>query len=841
MTSPKDKNLVIVESPTKARTIAPMLGKDYTLIASMGHIRDLPKSSLGINIKNNFKPEYVTSKTSTVKALTSAAENAANIYLATDPDREGEAISWHIKEILSKKTKAPFHRVEFHEITRGAIKKAFEETREVNQDLVDSQQARRVLDRLVGYQVSPLLWSRIEKNISAGRVQSVALRIVCEREREIQNFKPKEYWDFGAKFIHDNKAERIYEAKLFQINGKKLDISNTQDAQAAYDEIINSNNHRISSAKTEPVRKSAPPPFITSSLQQSAGSSLRFSATKTMQIAQQLYEGIQNDSGEQSGLITYMRTDSFTISKDAQNNCRDFIISKYGEKFIPAKPNYYKNKSSAQEAHEAIRPTDVNNTPEEMSKFLSRDQLNLYRLIWKRFVASQMSQAELSRTTIDTNSKGGKSEYTFRTIATITIFQGYGVVYSDKDSEEADEKENLYNFLQLVKENDVCTLDELTKEQKFTEPPPRYTEPSLIKELESNGIGRPSTYATIVNTIQNRKYVEKKEGKLIPHELGFKVNDFLVSTFPDLLNISFTAEMEEKLDSIETGGVNWTTMIKDFYKNLQAWLNNAKYEAAPPEDKAEAAIKLLEEFSEWETPEKKTGRVFDDKKFFSSVLRQYKKNKALTAKQFGAILRILTKYSSKIKDFDNYITKFKLKTDFDQTVSQIQTESEEREKLNSEKAENLKEFKTIVGIIKNSDLIQSPEGGFDENSFVNSLNEQVQSGRYLSSKQIYVLKRIAVKNKDRIYPFDEISSVLNITDKDLEEKEQKSMSTPEKDKEIEALFEKLDKVSQWNEDKKRKIKDYDFYSSLKKQFTSKKSLSAKQLHALEKLAQKYNQ
>ena len=332
MTSPKDKNLVIVESPTKARTIAPMLGKDYTLIASMGHIRDLPKSSLGINIKNNFKPEYVTSKTSTVKALTSAAENAANIYLATDPDREGEAISWHIKEILSKKTKAPFHRVEFHEITRGAIKKAFEETREVNQDLVDSQQARRVLDRLVGYQVSPLLWSRIEKNISAGRVQSVALRIVCEREREIQNFKPKEYWDFGAKFIHDNKAERIYEAKLFQINGKKLDISNTQDAQAAYDEIINSNNHRISSAKTEPVRKSAPPPFITSSLQQSAGSSLRFSATKTMQIAQQLYEGIQNDSGEQSGLITYMRTDSFTISKDAQNNCRDFIISKYGRR-----------------------------------------------------------------------------------------------------------------------------------------------------------------------------------------------------------------------------------------------------------------------------------------------------------------------------------------------------------------------------------------------------------------------------------------------------------------------------------------------------------------------------
>ncbi len=842
MTTPKDKNLVIVESPTKARTIAPMLGKDYTLIASMGHIRDLPESSLGIDVKNNFKPEYVTSKAATVKALTAAAEGATKIFLATDPDREGEAISWHIKEILSKKSKAPFYRVEFHEITKSAIKRAFEETREVNQDLVDSQQARRLLDRLVGYQVSPLLWSRIEKNISAGRVQSVALRIVCEREREILNFKPKEYWDFGAKFIHDNKAERVYDAKLFQISGKKLDISNAQDAQTAHDEIIKSANFKISLAKTEPVKKSAPPPFITSTLQQSAGSALRFSASKSMQIAQQLYEGIQTGTGEQTGLITYMRTDSFTISKEAQNNCREFIASKYGEKFAPGKPNYYKNKSSAQEAHEAIRPSDVNNTPESLAQFLTKDQFNLYRLIWKRFVASQMAQAEISRTTIDTQCNGKTASYTFRTVSSITIFQGYTIVYSDKDSGESEEKDNNIDFLQFVKENDPSALKELTKEQKFTEPPPRYTEPSLIKELESNGIGRPSTYATIVNTIQNRKYVEKKEGKLIPEELGFKVNDFLVATFPDLLNISFTAEMEEKLDSIEAGGVNWTTMITDFYEKLQAWLNSAKYESAPSEDKAEAAVKLLEEFIEWETPDnKKGGRVFDDKKFFTSVLRQYKKNKALTAKQFGAILRLLTKYSAKIKDFDKYIAKFKLKTDLDQTVTQIETENEERQKLSGERAEGLKQLKTVIGIIKNSDLIPSQEGSFDEKSFVDSLNEQVQSGRNLSPKQIYVLKRIAVKNKDKIYPFDEISAVLNITDKDLELKEQKESSNPEANNHIVALLEKLDKVLQWNEDKKRKVNDKDFYASLKKQFASRKSLSPKQLIALEKIVAKYSQ
>lgn len=844
MTSPKDKNLVIVESPTKARTIAPMLGKDYTLIASMGHIRDLPEKSLGIDVKNNFKTEYETpkSKSATVKSLTAAAEGATNIYLATDPDREGEAISWHIKEILSKKSKAPFYRVEFHEITKNAIKRAFEEKKEINQDLVDSQQARRVLDRLVGYQVSPLLWSRIERNISAGRVQSVALRIVCEREREILNFKPKEYWDFGAKFIHDNKAERVYEAKLFQVNGKKLDISNAKDAQTAYDEVTASPEFRISTAKTEPVRKSAPPPFITSTLQQSAGSALRFSASKSMQIAQQLYEGIQADSGEQTGLITYMRTDSFTISKDAQATCREFILSQYGEKFLPAKPNFYKNKSSAQEAHEAIRPTDVNNTPERLAKFLSKDQFNLYRIIWKRFVASQMAQAELSRTTIDTSCTGKTAQYTFRTTSTITIFQGYGIVYSDKDAGEADEKEVDYNFLQFVKENDLSALKELTKEQKFTEPPPRYTEPSLIKELESNGIGRPSTYATIVNTIQNRKYVQKKDNKLIPEELGFKVNDFLVATFPDLLNISFTAEMEEKLDGIEAGGVNWTTMIKDFYEKLQAWLNNAKYEDAPSEDKAEAAIKLLEEFTEWETPDsKKGGRVFDDKKFFTSVQRQYKKNKALTAKQFGAVLKMLIKYSAKIKDFDKYIANFKLKTDIDQTSSQIETENEEREKLTGERAESLKGLKTVVGLIKSSDLIPSPEGGFNEKNFVDSLHEQIQNGRPLSSKQIYVLKRIAVKNKDKIYPFDEVCSTLNITDKDLEAREQKESLNPEASAHIANLIEKLDKVSQWNEEGKRKVKDSVFYASLKKQFAAKRSLSPKQVTALEKIAAKYAQ
>ncbi|HBM16270.1 MAG TPA: type I DNA topoisomerase [Lentisphaeria bacterium] len=836
-----NKNLVIVESPTKARTIAPMLGKDYTLMASMGHIRDLPEGSrLGIDIKNNFLPEYEVSreKKDVVKKLVSAAKNASAIFLATDPDREGEAISWHIKELLSENTKAPFHRVEFHEITKGAIKQAFDHSRDINKDLVDSQQARRVLDRLVGYQLSPLLWSRIEKNTSAGRVQSVALRIVCEREREIQNFIPKEYWDFGAKFMHENKEDRLYLAKLFQINGKKADISNTQKAQEVYDAVTNAGKYYISSAKTEPAKKYAPPPFITSTLQQSAGNSLRFSSSKTMQIAQQLYEGIQTESGEQTGLITYMRTDSFTVSRDAQNACREFIVSKYGDKFAPERFNFFKNKSTAQEAHEAIRPTDVFKTPESLAKVLSRDQLVLYKLVWKRFIASQMSPTELSRTTIDTQCSNTNDIYTFRTVSTITLFSGFGIIYSDKETDDLNEEDKKYNFLQYIKENDSSSLKELTKEQKFTEPPPRYTEPSLIKELEANGIGRPSTYATIVNTIQNRKYVEKKEGKLIPQNLGFRVNDFLVPTFPDLLNISFTAGMEEKLDNIESGGVNWTTMIKEFYGSLQTWLNSAKYEDAPTEDKAEGAINLLENFTGWKTPDKKTGRVFDDKKFFESVQRQYKKNKAITAKQFSALLRLLNKYSSQITDFDNFVAKFNLKKDLNDLSAQIEEENEKREQLSEERAESVIIMKSVLSIIRSSDLI--PNHSFDEKAFVESLNEQIQNNRPLSSKQIYVLKRIAIRSRNKIDSFNEISATLGITPKDIEAIEAKKETPKESNPKIEEFIEKLDKITDWKEEGKRKIKDSAFFASLKKQYEAKKTLSPKQLSALEKIVAKYN-
>ena len=427
--------LVIVESPAKARTIGKILGNGYDLMASMGHVRDLPEKSLGVDVNNNFQPEYVVTKQSTIKSLSGLAKNADEIYLATDPDREGEAIAWHLKEALSKKTKASFHRVEFHEITKSAINKAFDSPRNIDVDLVDAQQARRILDRLVGYQVSPLLWSRVEKGASAGRVQSVALRIVCEREREIQSFIPKEYWNFMAHLFWKCDKNNLFVSKLAKINNKKAEIPNKETAEKIYSEIEANRSFEVDLVKIEPVKRYAPPPFITSTLQQAAGAYLRFPANKTMRVAQQLYEGIETGSDDTAGLITYMRTDSFTISNEAQQDCRNFILEAYGQKFIPSTPNRFKNKSTAQEAHEAIRPTDVRKSPKDVASYLDRDQLNLYRLIWNRFVASQMAPAEITRTTVDCTTTPKEDKYTFRTIASVTEFPGFTKVTEDKTKE----------------------------------------------------------------------------------------------------------------------------------------------------------------------------------------------------------------------------------------------------------------------------------------------------------------------------------------------------------------------------------------------------------------------
>jgi len=834
-----ENNLVIVESPAKARTIGNMLGRGYNIMASMGHVRDLPERVMGVDIKHNFKPEYVISKAATIKKLLPVAENAQTIYLATDPDREGEAIAWHLKEILSKKSKANFLRVEFHEITKSAIAKAFKNTRAIDFHLVDAQQARRVLDRLVGYQVSPMLWSRIEKNISAGRVQSVALRIICEREREILNFKPKEYWDFKSILLYKGDSNREFEAKLVFINGKKVEISNFEAAEKAYNDINESKVLSVSSAKTEPVKRSAAPPFITSTMQQAAGSYLRFSASKTMQVAQQLYEGIDIGGSEVVGLITYMRTDSFTISNEARQVCYDYIKSTYGDKFIPEKPNFYKNKSSAQEAHEAIRPTDVTKTPETLAGVLSRDQLNLYKLIWKRFVASQMAKAEIVRTTLELETEKNENCYTFRTTSSSILFPGF-MILTDKNIEEQEETEKYYDFFKDIAVGDRCNIKELKKEQKFTEPPPRYSEPTLIKELEANGIGRPSTYATIVNTIQQRKYVLKDKGKLIPEELGFRVNDFLVAILPDLVNIGFTAEMEEKLDEIEAGNVEWTSMLETFYNQFQAWLNHVKYESAPDNKKVDGLISFMQKITNWNTPEKRGRRNFNDKNFFYSIQKQYEKNKNLTSKQWTSLLKMVLKYYSvDDKELKECSEKYGFKSELNDVVKQIEEESVKKEQANNERSAQLNNLKAVLQKIASCKFKASEKEGFDESRFVESLLQQVESGRTLSTRQMYVLKRIVVGNRESIPDFENISKVLNISEKDIAATSKKTSENVPKET-ISEMLNKLGKVERWIKNEKNpKFDDKEFYSSLKKQFEAKNSLSDKQIKALKKLVEKY--
>ncbi|MCP4177092.1 MAG: type I DNA topoisomerase [bacterium] len=832
-----NKKLVIVESPAKARSIGRILGSDYILMASMGHVRDLPQKTLGVDVSKNFKPEYKNTKSTIIKDLTEAAKKADTIYLATDPDREGEAIAWHLQELLKKKTDGEFERVEFHEITKNAIKKAFESTCDINKDLVDSQQARRILDRLVGYQVSPLLWSQVKRNISAGRVQSVALRIVCEREREILSFVPKEYWNFSADLLWKNESDKLFTTKLVLINNKKVDITNKKQADEIYNTIKSEKALTVKSSKTEKVKKHAPPPFITSTLQQAAGSALRFPANKTMQVAQQLYEGMDLGNNDISGLITYMRTDSFTISKDAQEQCRNYIKESYGENYIPLKPNIYKNKSTAQEAHEAIRPTDITRTPKSMLTKLNKDQFSLYNLIWTRFLASQMIAANISKSTVDSAVKVNDNEYIFRAISTTTVFPGFSKVLG---SANQDNNKNKPDFLYKIEQGDSCTLDSLSHEQKFTEPPPRYTEPSLIKELEANGIGRPSTYATIVNTIQNRKYVLKEKGKLIPEDLGFKVNDYLVKTLPDLFNIGFTAEMENELDKVEDGDEVWSNMLQIFYDHFSKWLQDAKYNSAPAEEKVTNLFDILNKVKEWAPAEKKGTRTYNDQRFYSSIVKQHDKNSKLTSKQWESLLKLALKYEDQLPELNSLAEKHKFASEITDLKEDIKLKEIEKEKNNEEISEKLKNFKAAFKLF--DDVKFDKENSFNEESFVKSLSDQVEAGRNLSSKQLYVLKKIGIANKDTMSNFTDFTDLLGISETEITTINSMNNVDNEKKEEIEKFIKLLDNINSWDEPTqkgKRKFDDKSFYTSLKKQFESKKNLSPKQYYALKKLVSKY--
>ncbi|MDA1060650.1 MAG: type I DNA topoisomerase [bacterium] len=553
------KNLVIVESPAKAKTISRFLGNQYKVLASMGHVRDLPKSKMGIDIEKDFEPSYSVSadKKKVIKELKDELKKADTLWLATDEDREGEAIGWHLLSALKVEKSMPVKRIVFHEITESAIKKSLEEPRDVDMNVVNAQQARRVLDRLVGYELSPLLWKKIRYGLSAGRVQSVAVRLVVEREREIEAFKPEEYWKIIGSFKKEND-ETIFEAELQRKGDDKLEVKNGDEAKKILSEIEGA-DYKVKTVEQKEVKKNPSAPFITSTLQQEASRKLNFSVKKTMIVAQQLYEGIDTGKGE-TGVITYMRTDSVNLSDLATKAAKELITKLYGKDYALDTPRKFKGRKGAQEAHEAIRPVEMSLLPEEAKKYLDNDQARLYELIWKRTVACQMQQAILDKVGVDIEANG----YIFRATGQTVKFPGFMEVYMEgKDNEE--EEQLGEKFLPKLSEGEKLDLENMASDQHFTKPPPRYTEASLVKKLESEGIGRPSTYAPTITTVINRGYIEKEAKTLRPTDVAGVVTDLLVENFPSVVDYKFTAKMEDNLDDVEEGKLEWVPMLKEFY------------------------------------------------------------------------------------------------------------------------------------------------------------------------------------------------------------------------------------------------------------------------------------
>lgn len=571
-----EKNLVIVESPAKAKTIGKYLGNKYSVVASVGHIRDLLKSQLSVDVENNFEPKYrvPNEKKALVREISAMAAQSEKVYLATDPDREGEAIAWHLMDTLQIPPERT-ERVVFHEITKDAITKAFGHPREVNMELVNAQQARRILDRLVGYGVSPILWKKVRGGLTAGRVQSVALRLVVEREREIEAFIPVEYWLIEALFTPEG-GKKSYHAKLAKINQAAPELPDEATTTAIVEDI-RSAAYRLDSLKTTQSNRNPSAPFITSTLQQEASRKLGFPSKKTMMIAQQLYEGIDIGNGGETGLITYMRTDSVHVAPQAVEEARAFILKRYGPEFVPAKPPVYKTRAaSAQEAHEAIRPTSAMREPIAIKAHLTTDQYRLYTLIWQRFVASQMTSALQETTTAEVLGQSPQNEYLFRASHSRIIFKGYQILYQEAGSEDGPEEEEDGELpLSDLFEGQTQLLEDVEYSQHFTQPPPRYTEASLIKVLEENKIGRPSTYSPIISTILARGYVTTESKRFLPTETGFLVNDLVVEYFPSVVDIGFTSEMEEKLDEIAAGKQSWVEVMREFYRPFEASLNYA--------------------------------------------------------------------------------------------------------------------------------------------------------------------------------------------------------------------------------------------------------------------------
>ena len=595
----KGKDLVIVESPAKARTVGQILGNKYVVSASQGHLRDLPKSKIGVNVEQDFEPSYVVmqDKRSLLKELRTAGDTANDIYLATDPDREGEAISWHLQAAAKWDERASMpKRVVFHEITREAVEEAFQNPREIDMQLVNAQQARRILDRLVGYEISPLLWRRVQRGLSAGRVQSVALRMVVDREREINAFVPVESWTLDAALRKQNEATE-FAAQLHSLKGqrKRIEIPNEEQARALESELDGA-AYKVADVRKRDVRQRPAPPFTTSTLQQDAGRKLRFTAQRTMAVAQQLYEGLEIGGEGSVGLITYMRTDSTQVASSAIAEVRDYVSGRYGKDYMPEKPRVHSRRSkAAQEAHEAIRPTSIRRDPQSLRAFLSREQLNLYTLIWERMLASQMADAISEATTVDIDATCKQSDnvYNFRATGSVLRFAGFRTVYLEGRDETADDGEN-GSTLPPLAAGDLLDCSKLEANQHFTEPPPRYTEATLIRAMEERGIGRPSTYAPTIGTLVERRYVERERNRLTPTQLGMTVTDLLTEHFTDVMDLDFTAKMEEELDGVAQGEREWVPMLRDFYSPFHEAVNKANETFSRAEETDEVCEKCGE-------------------------------------------------------------------------------------------------------------------------------------------------------------------------------------------------------------------------------------------------------
>ena len=598
------KGLVIIESPGKAKAIQKYLGKGYVVEASFGHVKDLPKSTLGVDIDNEFETEYIVipGKEKVLAKLKKLALSADNIYLAPDPDREGEAIAWHLAQELGDGTKKKkkkkdgdepdrIRRVTFNEITKRAVEEAFEHPRDIDQNLVDAQQARRVLDRLVGYQVSPLLWDKVRRGLSAGRVQTVALRLIVEREREIKAFQKQEYWTIDAHLAGPKPP--AFDARFVGRGEEKVEVTNGEDAEKIR-AALEKADWLVRAVDRKERRRNATPPFTTSKLQQDSSRKLRFSVKRTMMIAQRLYEGVELGEEGSVGLITYMRTDSTRVSNEALAEVREYITSQYGKDYLPETANVYKEKKAAQAAHEAIRPTSAMRHPDQIKQYLKEDEFKVYKLIWQRFVASQITPAVFDQTTVDIDAKSGAETFWFRVTGSVLKFDGFLKVYEESKDAKDEEEEELKHKLPPLEPGQKLTLRELKPEQHFTEPPPRYNEASLVKELEERGIGRPSTYSAILSTIQERQYVQKLGGKFSPTEIGLVVTDLLVENFRDIFDVEYTARLEEELDEIEEGKETWTDALAGFYKRFakdlkyaEKHMENVKRMEKPTDEKCE--------------------------------------------------------------------------------------------------------------------------------------------------------------------------------------------------------------------------------------------------------------